>query len=83
MAEPVAPHVGLGVLLCRDGRDRLQDAAGDGVGIALGVRTAIFEVALVTGRHEAVWDADGSPAVGDAPVEFVDRLVSWRPVRRR
>ena len=54
--------------------DRLQNAAGDLVGIALRVRTAIFEVALVAVVDEAVRHADGSAAIGHAVVEFVDRL---------
>lgn len=37
--------------------DRLEDTASDGVWVALGVRTTVFEVAFVTVVDEAVWNA--------------------------
>src|SRR3954469_6234987 len=58
----------------RGGRlDRLQDAAGDAVGIGHRVGPAIFEVAAVAVAYEAVRDADRRPAVGDAVGEVADR----------
>jgi hypothetical protein len=56
------------------GLGQFENAAGDLVGIALGVRTAVFEVALVAVVHEAVRDADRGTAVGEAVGELVDRL---------
>ena len=50
----------------RHGSDRRQDARGDLVGVALGVRTAILEIALVAIVDEAVRHADRGAAVGHA-----------------
>src|SRR6478609_9609158 len=58
----------------RDERDGLEDPRGDLIRVALGVWTAVFEVALVVVLHEAVRHADGSAAVGEAVGELVDRL---------
>lgn len=58
----------------RDSRNRLQDAAGDLVGIALGVRTAIFQVTFIVVVHETVRDADGCAAVRNPVVELVNGL---------
>lgn len=44
------------------------------IGIALRIRTTVFEVALVTILDEGVRDADGRSTVGDAVGEFIDRL---------
>ncbi len=57
-----------------DGRDRLQNAAGDLVRVSGGVRTTVFQVATVGVLWEAVRHADGGSAVGHAVVEFVDGL---------
>src|ERR1700691_77520 len=54
-------------------RDRLQDLGSDLVGVALGVRAAIFQIALVAVIGEAVGHADRSAAVGDAIAELMDR----------
>ena len=54
--------------------DRMQDAACDLVRVAGGVWTPVLEVALVAVLHEAVRHADRGAAVGEAVVEFVDRL---------
>ncbi len=45
-------------LFDRNGRDGLENATGNLVGITLGVRTTVFEVAFVAVVHEAVRDAD-------------------------
>ena len=68
------PETGAKPLLDGYGRDGLKDAACDLVGIALGVWTPVFEVALVAVVHEAVWDANGRAAIGDSVAEFVDGL---------
>ena len=52
----------------------MQDAAGNLVGVALGIRATILEVAFVAAVDEAVWNAHRGSAVGNAVVEFVDRL---------
>src|SRR5262245_34929783 len=44
--------------------DRLQDLRGDLVGVALRVRTTVFQVALVAVVHEGVRHADRSATVG-------------------
>ena len=55
----------------RDRRDRLQDLRSDLVGVALRVRAAIFEIALVAVLDEAVRHADRGAAVGNAVAELV------------
>src|SRR6185437_12087728 len=47
----------------RDRGDRLQDLRSDLVGVALRVRAAIFQIALVSVVHEAVRNADRGAAV--------------------
>src|SRR5260370_42370545 len=47
----------------RNRRDRLQDLGSDLVGVALRVRTAIFEVALLAVIGEAVGETDRGCAV--------------------
>src|SRR4051812_27516001 len=54
-----------------DGR---QNPAGDLIRITLGVRPAIFEIALVTVLREAVRNADRSTPVRHAVSEFMDGL---------
>src|SRR4051794_4349968 len=75
----------------RNGRHRLQDLGGDLVWVALRVRAPVLEVTPVTVADEAVRDADGRAAVGNAVAEGVDRLglvlagqphVIVRPVNR-
>ena len=68
------PETGAKPLLDGYGCDGLEHAARDLVGIALGVWTPVFEVALVAVVHEAVWDANGRAAIGDSVAEFVDGL---------
>src|ERR1700722_19399466 len=51
--------------------DRLQDLRSNLVGVALRVRTAIFQIALVAAVHEAVGYANRSAAVGQAIAELV------------
>src|SRR5690242_12090035 len=58
----------------RNRGDGLENTAGDLVGVALGVRAAILEIALVAVVDEAVRNADGRATVCNAVVEFVDRL---------
>src|SRR4051794_20161321 len=58
----------------RNGRHRLQDLGGDLVWVALRVRAPVLEVTPVTVADEAVRDADGRAAVGNAVAEGVDRL---------
>src|SRR5579872_3209842 len=53
--------------------DRLQDLRGDLVGVALRIRAAIFEIALVAVVDEGVRHADRGAAIGHAPAEGVDR----------
>src|SRR5216684_2764443 len=57
----------------RNRRDRLQDLGSDLVGVALRVRTAVFEIALVAAIGEAVGYADRGAAVRDAISEVADR----------
>src|SRR5687768_15652403 len=57
----------------RHARDRLQDDRSDLVGVALGVRAAIFEIAAVAVVDEAVRNANGGAAVGHAVAELVPR----------
>src|SRR6201747_2778332 len=69
--------LGRGRNLLRVGRnfsDGLQDLGSDGVGVALRVRAAIFQIALVIVLYERVRHADRSAAVGDAVAE----RVPWR-----
>src|SRR5271166_7102582 len=54
--------------------DRLKNTAGDLVGIAGRVRTPIFEVAFVAVFDEIKRQTDGSPAIGQTVIEFVNRL---------
>src|SRR5260370_837168 len=54
-----------------DGGDRLQDLRRDLVGVALRVRTPIFQVALVAVVDEAMGHADRSAAVGDTVGEGI------------
>src|ERR1700730_5308694 len=63
-----------GGLRLRHRCDRLKNAAGDLVGIAGRVRTPIFEVTFVAVIDETMRHTNGSPAIGQAVVEFVDRL---------
>src|SRR3981189_3432242 len=53
--------------------DRLQDLGGDLVGVALRIRTAVFEIALVPVIDEAVRHADRGATVRDAVAELMDR----------
>src|SRR4051794_25376281 len=53
--------------------DRLQDLGSDGVGVALRVRAAIFEIALVAVIDEAVGHADRGATVSYAITELGDR----------
>src|SRR5215470_11713112 len=71
--------------------DRLQDLRSDLVGVALRVRTAVFQIALVAVVHEGMRHADRSPAVGQAIAELVpgrglvlagEALVVVRPIDR-
>src|SRR6266576_3002075 len=57
----------------RNRRDRLQDLGSDLVGVALRVRTAVFEIALVAVIGEAVGYADRGAAVRNAVAELGDR----------
>src|ERR1700704_4974425 len=57
----------------RNRRDRLQDLGSDLVGVALRVRSAVFEIALVAVIGEAVGYADRGAAVRDAISEVADR----------
>ena len=61
-------------LLDRYFGDRLENAAGNRVRIALAVRTTVFEVTFVAVVDEAVWHTDRSTAVGEAVAELVDGL---------
>src|SRR4051812_35198010 len=56
----------------RNLRDRLQDLRSDLVGVALRVRAAVFQIALVAIVGEGVRNADRSAAVGDAVGEVTD-----------
>ena len=53
----------------RHGGDRLEDLGSDLVGVALRVRAAVFQVALVAVVDEGMRHADGGAAVRDAVVE--------------
>src|SRR5437879_5149152 len=55
----------------RDFRDGLQDLGRDLVGVALRVRTAVFQIALVSVVGEGVRNADRRAAVGNAVAELV------------
>src|ERR1700722_18627107 len=57
----------------RNRSNRLQYLRSDLVGVALRVRTAVFQIALVAVVDERVRHADRSPAIGNAPAELVDR----------
>src|ERR1700730_11733679 len=57
----------------RNRRDRLEDLRSDLVGVALRVRAAIFQIALVAVIDEAVGHADRSAAVSNTIAEFGDR----------
>ena len=54
--------------------DRAQNLRRDLVGIALGIRTAIFEVSPVAIGDKAVRHADRRTAIGDAIAELMDGL---------
>src|ERR1700741_3625112 len=71
--------------------DRLQDLRSDLVWVALRVRTAVFQIALVTVVDEGVRNADRITAVGNTVAELVpgrglvlagQALVVVRPVDR-
>src|SRR5205814_6572319 len=55
----------------RDFRDGLQDLGRDLVGVALRVRTAVFQIALVSVVGEGVRNADRRATVGNAVAELV------------
>src|SRR5712671_4680515 len=55
----------------RNLRDRLQDLRSDLVGVALRVRAAVFQIALVAVVGEGMRHADRSAAVGNAVAELV------------
>src|SRR6185369_8382909 len=55
----------------RNFRDGLQDLGSDLVGVALGVRATVFQIALVVVLDERVRHADRSTAVGNAVAELV------------
>src|ERR1700746_4178315 len=57
----------------RNGCDRLQDLRSDLVGVALRVRTAVFQIALVGVVDEGVRHADRGATIGYTPGECVDR----------
>src|SRR3569623_1538145 len=63
--------LGRGLLVGRHGRDRLQDLRSDLVWVALRVRTAVFQIALVAVVDEGVRHTDRRATVGDAPAELV------------
>src|SRR5215475_11874812 len=67
--QPLRRSLGVG----RNRRDRLQDLRSDLVWVALGVRTAIFQIALVAVVDEGVRHADRGATVGNTPAEGVDR----------
>src|ERR1700754_463698 len=53
--------------------NRLEDLRSDLVGVALRVRTAVFQIALVPIVCEGVRNADRGAAVGNAVAELVPR----------
>src|SRR5258706_2897440 len=53
--------------------DGLEDLRGDLVGVALRIRAAVFQVALVAVVDEAVRHADRGATVGNAVAELVPR----------
>src|SRR3954466_4457596 len=55
---------------CRDG---LENPARDLVRIALGIRSAIFQISLVAAVHEAVRHAHRRATIRDAVIELIDR----------
>ena len=61
-------------LLGRNRGNRLKDAAGDFVRVALGIWTTVFEVTFVAVINEAVRHTDRCAAVSQAVAEFVDGL---------
>src|SRR5882724_8071846 len=61
-------------LFRRDAGNRLENPAGDLVGISLGIRRVIFQVALVVAIHEAMRYADGCTTIGETVVNLIDRL---------
>src|SRR3954452_6265325 len=65
--------LGRGLLVGRHGRDRLQDLRSDLVWVALRVRTAVFQIALVAVVGEGVRNADRGTAIGNAVAELVPR----------
>src|SRR5579872_1510143 len=58
----------------RNGMDRLQDAGDDLVRIGFGIRTPVFQVALITVLDEVNGQADGSAAIRQAVAELIDGL---------
>src|SRR6201996_4341441 len=54
-------------------RDRLQDLRGDLVGVALRVRTAVFQITLVAVVDEGVRNADRGTTISHAVAELVPR----------
>src|ERR1700682_664130 len=61
----------------RDRSARLQDLGSDLVGVALRVRAAIFQIALVAVIGERVRHADRGAAVGDTVGELGDGRGLW------
>src|SRR5882672_4708982 len=53
--------------------DRFEDLRSDLVGVALRVRAAVFQIALVAVVDEGMWNADRSAAIGNAVGEGIDR----------
>src|SRR5882757_5678728 len=73
---PLRAYFPLGRSLFGAGRnlsDRLQDLRSDLVGVALRVRAAVFQIALVAVVGEGMRHADRSAAVGNAVGEVTDR----------
>src|ERR1700722_7423902 len=64
---------GRGLRAGRHFGNRLQDLRRDLVGVALRVRTAVFQMALVAIVDEGVRNADRSAAIGHAIAELVPR----------
>src|SRR5215470_9534175 len=79
LAYPGSPRAPGNLTLLGGGRlgrgrnlgDRLQDLRGDLVGVALRVRTAVLQVALVAVVHEGVRHADRSATVSQTIAELV------------